>query len=127
MFLALLLACFPASPALVAVGAPTMWYYADQGDGMDPDSFAIVDGEPVFRTSGFGLRSGPLADAESLAWDLSCAASPRIIARFQEGRLTDLHGGCGADADVLAGLPIEGVDASEWANLVVVLDRPEAS
>lgn len=127
MLFALMLACAPAAPAAVAIAAPTMWYYADQGDGMDPDSFAIVDGAPVFRTDGFGLRSGPLAEAGELAQALACDASPRVIARFRDGVLTDLVGGCDVDPDLLAGLEIEGTPAADWTNLVVVLDTSEAS
>lgn len=127
MLLALMLACSPATPAAVAVAGPTMWYYADLGDGMDPDSFAIVDGAPVFRTEGFGLRSGPLGEAGELAQALACDTSTRVVARFQEGVLTDLVGGCDVDPDLLAGLEIEGTPAARWTNLVVVLDAAEAS
>lgn len=118
MFALLLLACtavpsVPTTVASVEVTAPSPWYYADEGNGIDWTSLRRDGAELAFRTIGHGLDSGPLADDVAEVAGLACGTATHLSLAFREGAL----------AEVLSVPEVPCVDAAaaaaDWSELLV--------
>lgn len=128
-FLFALLACAPqtteplATEALrptVEVTAPSPWYYADEGDGIDWSSLRREGADLAFRTIGHGLQSGPLADDVAEVAGLVCGTATHLSLAFRDGRLAEVLSVPEAPCVTAAAA------AADWSRLLVG-ERPLAS
>jgi hypothetical protein len=107
--------------------APTNWFWSDDGLAIDWASIGFSEGNPVFRTDGGSLRTGPVAGAERLA----CGEETRATLLFEDGALQDVHtfpdAPCVEDAawaQAWTSLALDGARVGDVVHAVVVYDVP---